>query len=96
MKMLISFLYQIKAATSKISIRYSVVTARPFVWHLTPKSVGVINGDLTPTVPVSDSSWCSENKHKRVHSLKVTSPSAYMVTRLSSTTPLVLTVWPCL
>ena len=55
MKMLISIIYQIKAATSKISNRFSVVTARPFVWHLTQKSVGVSSDDLTPTVPVSDS-----------------------------------------
>ena len=67
MKMLISIIYQIKAATSKISSRFSVVTARHFVWHLTPKSVGVSSGDLTPTVPVSDSLWCDEDKLKCVY-----------------------------
>ena len=46
MKMLITIIYQIKAATSKISNRFSVVTARHLVWHLAQKSVGVINGDL--------------------------------------------------
>lgn len=67
MKMLISIIYQIKLATSKISNRFSVVTARPFVWHLSPKSVGVSSGDLPPTVPVSDSLCCRANKHKRVY-----------------------------